>query len=143
MNEYADHDSATVDWYIIARGNYSEGKKEGRWIYYSDEIITIGEYQNGKEEGEWRMYFFEAGKDTSHMQISFMGNYLGGFEDGVHYYYFSNGKPREERRFHAGVRDGIWKRWDQDGSLVISVTYADGMEQKVDGKKFELEALKE
>lgn len=50
----------------------------------------------------------------------------GGGWEGVHKQYFTNGKPRLEERWAAGVLDGPYKTWKEDGEPFESGTYAAG-----------------
>ena len=50
----------------------------------------------------------------------------GGGWEGVHKQYFPNAKPRLEERWAAGVLDGPYRTWREDGEPLESGTYAAG-----------------
>ncbi len=137
VKEYTDNDPAAVDWNVLVEGNYTDGQKNGIWTYHSDELIIRGNYTDGKEDGEWKQYYYEAGKSEADMQLNFVGSYSNGDENGLHRFWYANGKSREEKNYRLGVRDGVWKRWDTEGNLIITITYQDGKELRYDGFKIE------
>ena len=141
LKEYTDNDQASVDWNVLVEGSYSDGQKNGTWTYHTDELITRGNFTDGKEDGEWKQWYYEPGKEEKDMRLNFIGSYSGGDEQGLHRFFYPNGKPREERNYRSGVRDGVWKRWDVEGNLIITITYQDGKELRYDG--FKVEEIKE
>ena len=44
-----------------------------------------------------------------------------------------------EGNFSYGEKDGIWKKYDELGNLLITIQYKDGKEYKIDGQKFKTE----
>ena len=76
-------------------GSYSDGKKDGRWVWYSPDgqIIKYESYANGLKSGEWKSFF--AGTDI----VRFQGQYLD------------------------DKRQGLWQWYDESSSLVTSIQY--------------------
>ncbi len=46
-------------------------------------------------------------------------------ENGDFYYYYSNGNPESEGRFKQGIKVGVWKRWNFDGTKKPDRYYPD------------------
>jgi len=49
-----------------------------------------------------------------------------GFKDGSFTEYYENGKEKMTGKFKQDKRDGNWRRYDEDGELVMRRTYEDG-----------------
>lgn len=113
---------------IIAQGKYENGKKNGHWLYLSPEMKQEGNFADDKEDGEWKHYY-DNGK------LYFQGSYVNGDEDGAHNYYFEDGNPKEERFYKLGVKEGLWKIYDRNKTLILTINYEGGKEVKYDGIK--------
>ena len=44
-------------------------------------------------------------------------------EVGKHKYYYPNGKIKEEGKYSAGLKDGDWKKYNEEGELVLTIFY--------------------
>ena len=40
-----------------------------------------------------------------------------------------------EGKYVSGVKEGEWRRYNDDGTILISIEYKSGIEDKVDGVK--------
>ena len=60
---------------------------------------------------------------------------LEGLETGEHKYYYPNGRISEIRNYRFGNPEGIWKKFDQGGALILQITYQVGDEKKWDETK--------
>jgi len=118
----------TPDGKIITEGEYIDGLKDGPWFYEMGDHIEEGEYLDGQKNGEW-IYHYTNGK------INFKGNFRDGEPDGKHKFYFSNGKIKKEEVYVMGIKIDIWKSYNIDGELVLSILYKNGKEAKIDGTK--------
>lgn len=119
MREYDDQGA------ILAEGEYINGLQEGEWSYSIDEYVARGKFIEGREDGLWKQ-FYTGG------QIAFEGEFLDGQETGEHRYYWPDGKMREVRVYRLGLPDGQWKLYDENGALLVTITYRNGEELKVD-----------
>jgi antitoxin component YwqK of YwqJK toxin-antitoxin module len=85
-------------WYpnkkIQMSGEFKEKKRDGKWIYY---------YKNGNV---WSEGFFKDGKS-----------------DGKRTTHYENGKIFYEGYYQEDRRVGVWKFYDEKGTLVKSVDY--------------------
>ena len=122
MTEYA------ITGEIIGEGQYYDGLRDGQWKFQNGEYIAEGEYIEGKMVGKWIQTFPSGG-------IAFEGEYFDGDENGTHRYFYPDGKLREERIYRIGIRDGVWKIYDEFGTPIVSITYENGKETKLDGVK--------
>ena len=122
MKEYDDEEN------VIAEGKYVDGKQDGPWKYKMNGNTAEGVFVEGKEDGMWKQYYDDG-------QLSFEGEYLEGLETGEHKYYYPNGKISEIRNYRFGNPEGIWKKFDQGGALILQITYQAGDEKKWDETK--------
>ena len=80
---------------VNIEGSYSNGKKDGRWVWYSPDgqIIKYESYANGFKSGKWTSFF--EGTEL----VRFQGQYL------------------DDRR------QGLWEWYDKDSNLITSIQY--------------------
>lgn len=116
---------------IIASGGYLEGEKEGEWLYRVGDHTEKGSYTVGIREGIWRYYANE------NIRI-YEGNYSQGNPDGKHVYYYENGNVMEERFYNKGIRERNWKKYDPEGNVLITITYKNDQEYRINGMKIRL-----
>ena len=80
-------------------------------VYHANGAMNMkGEVVNEKREGQWLVW------DENHNLIS-MGTYKNGLEDGEKTVWYSNGVKYYEGNFILGKKTGIWKFYNQDGTL--------------------------
>jgi uncharacterized protein len=116
---------------IISEGEYFEGEKEGNWTVSINDFIAKGKYIAGLEDGKWK-YFYDDGS------IMFEGSYIQGNADGKHKYYYSDGTLKEEQFYTSGIPDKLWKKYDPEGNLIVTITYENGKEFRINGVKVDL-----
>ncbi len=107
-------------------GNYNaKGLPHGEWIwYYPDrKILRREEYRNGEREGELSEY-------AKNENILAQGEYINGKEEGR--WMIQNGRQREEGTFAEGMRNGLWKHYDQNNRLVFEGAF---IEDNPNGKQ--------
>ncbi|MDE5703339.1 MAG: hypothetical protein K2H70_00790, partial [Bacteroidales bacterium] len=115
----------------IVRGHYVEGLEDGMWTYVQGEERTEGRYKDGERSGLWKSYWHEKGN-----ALSFRGHFIDGQPHGTHYYYWENGKLREEARYSLGRRVGRWTKYDEKGDIIVRVQYnREEEEVKYNGKR--------
>ena len=111
---------------IIVQGDYIDGLEEGFWIYETGDMRMEGNYVSGMRNGNWK-YVYSSG------QLAFMGRFVDDNPNGTHIFYYPDGSIRESGNYVMGRKNGDWKRYLEDGSLVIVITYSNGIERKYDG----------
>lgn len=95
--------------------------KDGKWTFYYEngKVQAVTYFDKGKRAGVWMSYH-------ANKQISSEENY----DTGEAVYYLSNGKKFKEGKItKLGLKHGIWKFWNEEGS-VIEKTYNNGLEVK-------------
>lgn len=116
------------DGTLITKGEFIDGLKDGPWFYEMGDHKEEGSYKDGMKNGVW-IYFFPNGK------INFTGKFIDGEKDGKHKYFFSNGKIKREEYYRMGINIESWKSYNKLGELLITLSYKDGKEYKIDGTK--------
>ncbi len=116
---------------IVGQGQYSDGERNGEWKIKSGDNTEEGKYIIGLKDGQWKSWY-------SNGELRFKGNYVQGNPDGQHLYYYENGKIREEQFYRNGLRQKTWKKFDEEGLPVITITYRDDVETSINGIKINL-----
>lgn len=116
---------------IIAQGTYSDGERNGEWKFKSGNNIEEGKFIIGLRDGIWKSYYADG-------KIRFKGGFVQGVADGDHTYYYENGKIREERFYESGLREKTWKKYDEEGNLILTITYKTDVEMSINGVKIKL-----
>jgi antitoxin component YwqK of YwqJK toxin-antitoxin module len=111
---------------IITRGEYADGLKEGKWVYQLGNFKSVGKYSGDLEDSTWTEYYNDNGK------VRFTGKYSQGRPDGVHMWYYPDGKTELEGHYNLGLMEDRWKYYSEDGSLFLTITYRDDVEIKYD-----------
>ena len=116
---------------ILTKGDYIGGEKEGEWIYQVGDHEERGNYVIGLREGKWN-YYYPSGA------LKYEGSYSQGNPDKRHKYYYPDGTPKEEQYYELGIREKNWKKYDEEGNLVMTITYKNNEEQRINGVKIKL-----
>lgn len=116
---------------VITKGNYIEGLKDGDWIYQQNDYREKGKYFDDLRTGDWTHFQEKDGKEI----IVFSGGYENGQENGLHVYYFQDGKVKRRGKYSGGNKEGIWDYYLKNGKKLISIEYAAGIEIKYNGEK--------
>jgi len=116
---------------ILTKGDYIGGEKEGEWVYQVGDHEEKGSYVIGLREGTW-IYYYKNG------QIKYEGTYLQGNPDRRHKLYYPNGVLKEDRYYEMGIREKNWKKYDEEGNLVMTITYRNDVEQRINGVRIRL-----
>lgn len=116
---------------VITEGEYYDGEKEGEWLYEAGDHIEKGAYVIGLRDGKWKYYY-------DNDQLKYEGNYIQGNPDGKHKYYHENGLLKEEQYFAMGIKEKHWKKFDKYGNLLITISYHNNREVRINGVKVEL-----
>ena len=116
---------------ILAQGQYSDGERNGEWKVKSGDITEEGKYITGLKDGVWKSFY-------SNGKLKFKGNFVQGNPDGQQIYYFENGKPKEEQYFQMGIRQKTWKKFSEDGTPFLVISYKDDVEISINGVRIKL-----
>jgi len=115
---------------IMAHGSYVDGLEDGRWFYSLGDVYYEISYANGELNGSFKIY------DRDSHQLIVLNNYSHGVLNGKQYYYV-NGRPKLEAYYVNGMREGIWKYYDDEGTLFLKVTYKSDKEIAIDRFKLD------
>ncbi|MBN1790863.1 MAG: toxin-antitoxin system YwqK family antitoxin [Bacteroidales bacterium] len=115
---------------IITSGSYFDGQKEGEWIYQAGDYSEKGVYIGDLKDGKWQA-FYRDGK------LKYEGNFVQGNPDGEHVFYYPNGQIKEINYYVMGISEKNWKKFDENGLLLITITYKDNREYRINGQKVE------
>jgi antitoxin component YwqK of YwqJK toxin-antitoxin module len=126
--QYTEY-SASGD--IIGQGQYSDGEKNSDWKSKSGDNIEEGKYIIGLKDGQWKSYYNDG-------TLRFKGSFVQGNPDGQHLYYYENGRIKEEQFYKMGIRQKIWKKFDEEGMPYLTITYKDDTEISINGIKINL-----
>lgn len=100
---------------IESKGLYKNGKREGKWVYFSESKLMLTDvYVNGKENGPYKRYF-ENGI------VREEGQQKDGLIDGEVKIYYPSGKLNLILNAVSGKRTGKTQRFDIEGTLVSEV----------------------
>ena len=116
---------------ILTKGDYINGEKDGEWMYQVGDHEEKGNYVIGLREGKWK-YFYNNGK------LKYEGNYSQGNPDKRHKYYYPSGVLKEDQYYEMGIREKNWKKYDEEGNLVMTITYRNNVEQRINGISIKL-----
>jgi TonB family protein len=105
-----------INDFIKEKGNYFEGKKNGKWVEYSKPTVTkaIGEYKDGKKEGEWTEY--------RNSRIKNIGYYSSGKKTGI-WNTFDTGLKVSSYDFDNDKKVGIWLTKEENGKVMTRFDY--------------------
>ncbi len=123
MTEYDDAGK------VITKGEYIDGYKEGEWFLELQDYREEGTYKGDKRDGAWKHYFLNTSK------VRYEGKYIDGTPDGMQVYYYENGKERQTGKYVGGLKEGDWKFYDEQGFLILIITFKNDIEIKFDGVK--------
>lgn len=112
----------------------SEGKKQGRWIYFgkdrpqegypADGKIEEGPYIDGRKEGTWIKYH------TDGVTPKLKGEYKNNRPEGDYLKIYPNGKVKEVGTFVRNLYQDSLKRYHENGKLEYEAKYnSTGKEQ--------------
>jgi antitoxin component YwqK of YwqJK toxin-antitoxin module len=121
----------SIDGEIIAQGQYSDGETNGDWKYKYGDYIEEGKYITGLKDGTWKSYYLNE-------KLKFKGNFVQGNPDGQQMFYYETGRIKEEQNYQMGLRQKTWKKYNEDGTTILTITYKDDVETSINGVKINL-----
>ena len=83
------------------------------------QLKIIGEFSEGKKIGKWVEYYMSGVKKSE-------GKFANGKKDGAWVYYFLNTFIKEKQFFITGNKDGLWEKFDVHGTLIQTESYQNG-----------------
>jgi len=110
----------------IAQGTYAEGERNGEWKFKSGDNTEEGSYLLGLRDGTWKATYPNG-------KLRFKGEYRQGEPEGHHVLYYDNGRIKEDRYYRNGLRTKTWKKYNEDGEVILTVTYRDDVEVNING----------
>lgn len=114
---------------VTTKGKYFNNKKEGFWTLEYYEYKEEGKYIEGNRDGEWRHYYVSNGK------LRFKGSFVDDEPDGPQVFYYQNGNKRQEGSYAGGLQEGEWNYYDENGILILTITFKSGVGIRYDGVK--------
>lgn len=111
---------------VVAQGEYIEDFREGKWRFNYGDHLSEEEYLNGLLYGNCKNYFADG-------ILSFEGKFVEDTPNGHHIWYWSNGNKKTEGDYVMGLKNGEWLKYNNDGTLFLSIFYENGVERKYDG----------
>jgi hypothetical protein len=72
-----------------------------------------------------QLFYYWYGANTIHMT---QGGFSGKLLNGLYTEYYINKNLKEQGSFKKGLKNGIWKSWNEDGSLVATKNWKHGSE---------------
>lgn len=114
---------------VITQGEYIDGRREGKWIYEVGDHREEGAYKDGVKDGPWVFTYLDTDKKY------FTGSFISGEPDGKHRWYWPNGQVKLEGRFSMGLQQGDFVYFDDQGNILLTIKFRDGVEVRIDGEK--------
>ena len=125
---------------IITKGEFIDGIQDGNWYYNVGDHTETGLYADGEKTGIWEFHYIE---EEGNKVLAFKGEYINGIAIGKHRHYYPSGRLKEEGKYESGMKEGEWKKFNENGEVILTILYKNGVEFKLDGVKFKpgLDAL--
>lgn len=116
---------------VIAEGQYSDGERNGEWKLKNGDFTEEGKYIIGLKDGMWKAYYTNG-------KLKFKGSFVQGNPDGEQNHYYEDGNIKEQQYFQMGIRQKTWKKFDEEGTPVLVITYKDDVEISINGVRIKL-----
>ncbi|HLN20754.1 MAG TPA: hypothetical protein VK213_06675 [Bacteroidales bacterium] len=116
---------------IISQGEYIAGERNGPWKYRNGDFTEEGNYISGLKDGLWKSYYPNG-------KMMFKGSFVQGNPDGLQTYYYEDGRVREEQSFDLGIREKTWKKYDEEGAVILAIAYKNDVEVSINGVRIKL-----
>ncbi|MCG8700827.1 MAG: hypothetical protein MI922_22425, partial [Bacteroidales bacterium] len=90
-----------------------------------------GKYTSGLMDGVWKHYYING-------ELRYEGSYIQGNPDGKHVHLYADGTLKEEQFYNSGLKVKHWKKYNENGELVITISYKANKEYRINGQKVEM-----
>ena len=119
---------------------YDKGKPKGRKTYFENgNVNSIINYKEGyNKDGEYLEYFENGNpKIIGNYKVFFqVKGYFESYHMGFWKFFYKNGKIKEQGNYVKnsnyslkGLKDGIWKYYNDEGNLIKTENYSNGIKQ--------------
>ena len=129
FEEYNWEDVFSFNWNpdeYTQKGNFKNGKKEGRWVGVEKSRIRLREnYKNGKLNGIRKKYWWNFSYGNF-PQLGVKETYKNGELHGPCYRYWKNGQLDQKSNYKNGKKHGLWTYFDNNGQLYFTENYKKG-----------------
>jgi len=101
-----------------AEGSYFYGKMHGEWKYYNFNTGTLEKserWKDGIQQGEQREFY-----PTGQLFRSIY--FINGVYDGASTSFHTNGKLKSKGLYNAGIPEGVWEDFDEQGNAIVEKT---------------------
>lgn len=130
-----------------SEGIWRSGQREGRWTewYASGQRRSEGSYRAGEAVGDWKRWhetgalqvdtreYAKDGQTVREVETFFpdgrrrtFERFADGKPDGVHRAWYPDGVLFQEGPWVAGLKDGSWKTWPNDGGEPTVIEWRSG-----------------
>lgn len=127
-----DQDGNLVRGYVFSEGvllcegiTDMNGMRQGKWkeYYATGELKSEGTYKNSNRTGKWKFFF----PDKS---VEVVGSYdAKGRQQGEWQWFYANGQLMRTCSYDAGVLDGEYIEYDEEGTEVTKGVFEEGTEE--------------
>jgi antitoxin component YwqK of YwqJK toxin-antitoxin module len=120
---------------------YENGQQDGRSIFWHEngQKSSEGNYKDGRQDGLWTSWqedgnltrktkYKDKTRTVTHYWVSTgkkkeEGTYKNNRRDGLLTMWFENGQKELEENYKDGKRLGVYKKWDENGTLIRTGRY--------------------
>ncbi len=121
---------------VVLQGDFIDGLETGPWYIEMGDYKEEGAFIDGQRHGEWIHTYLR------NDEVAYEGEYIDGNAHGKHTWYYPNGKKMLEGKYEMGLKDGDWKRYNEQGIIMLTITYKEGADKRVDGKRLRIKKSK-
>ena len=115
---------------VMVNGKYFDGQMEEEWFYKVGDYTEKGKYVADLKDGKWQAFYADG-------TLKYEGSYTQGNPDGEHNFYYPNGQLKESNYYVMGISEKNWRKYDENGVLLLTITYRDNREYRINGEKIE------
>lgn len=123
------------DGSILSKTHFTDNIRQGSYYFKNLEYYETGKYSNDLEDSIWVSFY------TKTQSKRFEGRYINGEPEGMHRYFYDNGKPSIIATYKNGLKDGTWLFYNKDGDLYLTIQYKNDDEISWQGKKINTDGM--
>jgi len=112
---------------VLAEEHYKNCIKNGTWkFFYSNGVLDEEvRWVNGLRQGPWKMYYSD-GSIKSECKL------VDNKTEGLFKFYYPSGKVLMSGIYKAGLKDGVWMQFTEEGLGKKKETYVNGVLKKTE-----------